>query len=171
MTITELPPPAPGSEILDGGPPIEVRDERLEAGAASIAEGRRSGSIVLNERFLVALAGAFMSAGLVAIVLGWVGASRSILVVKQIPYLISGGLLGVALATIGGLMFFTHWLAAILRENRFQHQELVRVLREERERDRAALAEAIAEVRASAAAEPATTAPKAPARRRPAKEG
>ena len=130
------------AEVLAGGPTLEARDDRLEGGAATLATKRSTGSLILHERFLVAVAGAFMTAGLTAIILGWVGASRSILVVKQIPYLISGGLLGVALATIGGLLFFTHWLAAILRENRFQHQELVRVLQEERD-DRAVEREAL----------------------------
>lgn len=144
MTIAEIP-----GEVLTGGPTVEEREDRLESGAASLEAGGDGGSLVLHPRFLVAVAGGLMSAGLVAIVLGWVGASRAILVQKQIPYLISGGLLGVALATIGALTFFTHWLTVLVRENRQNHQELVRALREERARDREELAEVLRAVGAT----------------------
>jgi len=40
-------------------------------------------------------------AGFVAILLGWKGAARSILVVEQLPYLISGGAGGLALILTG----------------------------------------------------------------------
>ena len=36
----------------------------------------------------------------------------------QVPYLISGGLLGVALATIGAITFFAHWLTVLITEVR-----------------------------------------------------
>jgi hypothetical protein len=65
-----------------------------------------------------------MTTGLSIIVLGWFGAARSTIVEEQIPYLISGGLLGVALATIGALTLFAHWLTVLVRENR--RQEVVR---------------------------------------------
>lgn len=147
MTIAEIP-----GDVLAGGRPVEAREERLESGAAELESGS-SRSLVLHPRFLVAVAGALMSAGLAAIVLGWMGAARSILVQKQIPYLISGGLLGVALATIGALTFFTHWLTVLVRtvkeqdvERRRQHEELVQVLREERAGDHEALITAIREL-------------------------
>jgi hypothetical protein len=40
--------------------------------------------------------------GLVALFLGWYGVSGQSLVAKQLPYLASGGLLGVALVVLGG---------------------------------------------------------------------
>jgi hypothetical protein len=53
-----------------------------------------------------------------------------------VPYLISGGLLGVALTTVGALTFFTHWLTVSIREareheaaRRQDHAELVQALR------------------------------------------
>ena len=61
-----------------------------------------------------------MTTGLSIILLGWFGAARSTIVEEQIPYLISGGLLGVALATIGALTLFAHWLTVLVRENRRQ---------------------------------------------------
>jgi hypothetical protein len=57
------------------------------------------------------------------------------LVEEQVPYLISGGLLGVALATIGALLFFTHWLTVSIKEarsheaaRRQDHEELLEAL-------------------------------------------
>lgn len=40
--------------------------------------------------------------GLLALLLGWYGVSGEALVAKQLPYLASGGLLGVALVVLGG---------------------------------------------------------------------
>ena len=47
-----------------------------------------------------------MGLGFVAVVFGWYGASHSAYLFQEIPYLISGGLLGVALVTGGGFLFF-----------------------------------------------------------------
>src|SRR3546814_5715107 len=79
MTIAENP-----ADLLGGGVPAAEREERLEAGAATLTGRTGAPSILLNERFLVGVAGALTTAGLVAIILGWLGASHSILVVKQI---------------------------------------------------------------------------------------
>jgi hypothetical protein len=77
-----------------------------------------------------------MAAGILVIVLGWNGAANSVLVEEQVPYLISGGLLGLALALIGALTLFTHWLTVGIRDaraheaaRRRDHQELVDAIR------------------------------------------
>ena len=93
-------------------------DQRLADGAAQLADGDSGGSVVGNRQFLLAAAGALMTLGVTAIILGWIGASRSTLVEEQVPYLISGGLLGVALSVIGALTFFSHWFVTGLREAR-----------------------------------------------------
>jgi uncharacterized membrane protein len=98
------------------GPSAEERQERLRAGADKIAAGQRS--ILAHPKFLLALASTLMTFGVTLIVLGWVGAAHSTFVEEQVPYLISGGLLGVALATIGALLVFTHWLTVSIREER-----------------------------------------------------
>jgi hypothetical protein len=51
-------------------------------------------------------------AGLVFICIGWAGISRSTLVTQQIPYLASGGLLGIFLLGVSA----TLWLSADLRD-------------------------------------------------------
>jgi hypothetical protein len=145
MTIADMPVQL-ADDVLAGGVPQDERDVRLDTGAATLAAGGRR-SVLLDGRILIVVAGALMSGGIVAILLGWLGASRSILVSEQVPYLISGGLLGLALATIGALTYFTHWLTVLVRDNRQQHQELVRLLREERSREHEELLEAIRELR------------------------
>ncbi|HVV38192.1 MAG TPA: hypothetical protein VHC63_16410 [Acidimicrobiales bacterium] len=113
---------------------IADRDERLAAGAEELA-ARGDGSIVSQRQFLLVASGALMTLGLTAIVLGWIGASRSTLVEEQVPYLISGGLLGVALSIIGALSFFSHWFVTGIRE--------ARVHEAARQRDHAELVAAI----------------------------
>lgn len=59
-----------------------------------------------------AAAGAAFVAGLVALGLGWLGISDSLYVVEQLPYLISGGLLGLFLLGLGAVL----WISADLRD-------------------------------------------------------
>jgi hypothetical protein len=111
MTTTEPAPTAPGLSADD-------REARLTEGADELAQGRRS--LLANPQLLVWVAACLMTTGLSIILLGWFGAARSTIVEEQIPYLISGGLLGVALATIGALTLFAHWLTVLVREGRRQ---------------------------------------------------
>ena len=118
--------------VLTGGPTSEERDQRLAGGADDLASGRGRRSLLGNDRILLAVAGALMSFGLCAVLLGWYGASRSTLVEEQVPYLISGGLLGVALATVGAITFFAHWLTVSIREARtreaMRHQDHIELM-------------------------------------------
>lgn len=43
----------------------------------------------------------FVGLGLLALLIGWYGVSGSAIVAKQLPYVVSGGLLGVALVVLG----------------------------------------------------------------------
>ena len=118
------------SQILLGDLPADERARRLTAGAAELAELPSRAPLLANPRFLMGLASLLMTSGVLAILLGWLGASRSIRSQEQIPYLISGGLLGVALAIVGALTLFTHWLTVLVRDNRRHHQELLEAVRE-----------------------------------------
>jgi hypothetical protein len=90
---------------------------RLAALGRAVEGVRRRPQIDVRRALLVAGASA-MGLGLVAIVLGWYGAAHSAYVFQEIPYLISGGLLGVALVAGGGLLFFAAWLVRLIEENR-----------------------------------------------------
>jgi hypothetical protein len=50
--------------------------------------------------------------GLLALLLGWLGVTRTVYPAEQIPYIVSGGLLGIVLVGIGTTM----WLSADLRD-------------------------------------------------------
>lgn len=64
--------------------------------------------------------------GLLALQLGWLGASGTEYLAKQIPYVISGGLLGIFLLGVAT----TLWLSADLRDEWRQLKALERAVRE-----------------------------------------
>lgn len=108
MTSTTVSGPA-------GATTAETREERLVT-VLSRASGRLR--LLTTERWLFALGGALAVAGVVAVLVGWVGTSRTVLVSGQIPYVVSGGLLGLGLIFLGGFLYFGHWLAMLVREGR-----------------------------------------------------
>ena len=76
---------------------------------------------------------ALVGAGLLALLLGWIGVSGEALVAKQLPYLISGGLVGIALVFLGGVLLGLGDLAGLSRRIESVEQqvgELHRVLLE-----------------------------------------
>lgn len=54
--------------------------------------------------------------GFVVMVLGWVGAARTAREIEQIPYLISGGLVGLAMVLLGGLLLVSTFWVAVMRK-------------------------------------------------------
>ena len=53
------------------------------------------------------LALAFIALGLLAILFGWNGAAGNIAVAAQLPYIVSGGLIGVSLVIVGAALMIT----------------------------------------------------------------
>ena len=106
MTSTTV--PAPTAAATD-------RDDRL-VNVLGRASGRMR--LLLTERWLFAIGGALAVAGVIAVIVGWVGTSRTVLVAGQIPYVVSGGLLGLGLIFLGGFLYFGHWMALLVREGR-----------------------------------------------------
>lgn len=81
-----------------------------------------------NERWMLIVGGLLMPFGMLAILLGWVGASRTPLQFEQTPYLISGGLLGLAFVFTGGFIYFAYWQTVRIRESREQQRQLVEAI-------------------------------------------
>ena len=110
----------------------------------------------LEERVLMVLGGVLAPLGLVIVVLGWWGASRTGYVFEQLPYLISGGLLGSALVFLGAFMYFAHWMTQLVKEHRAQSAATLAALEGLQERldrlDRSAPAPSSANGVASASA-------------------
>lgn len=120
--------------VLISGASMDDRERRLADGADELAGGRTS--VLGGPNVLLVAAGALLTLGLTAILLAWVGASRSTIIEEQVPYLISGGLLGLALAIVGAMTYFAHWLTVFVREAREHeaaraqdHDELMEALR------------------------------------------
>jgi hypothetical protein len=83
-----------------------------------------------------------MPLGLIGIGLGWYGAAHTPYSFEQVAYLISGGILGLALTVLGGFLFFGSWLARIAHQQRQQTEllagelgRLVEAVLAERERE------------------------------------
>jgi hypothetical protein len=104
-----------------------ARQERLAERVRRLRVAPRLG-ITGNDRWMLVVGGVLLPLGLVLVLLGWYGASRSVLVFEQIPYLISGGLLGVALVVAGGFVYFAYWLTLLVRESRTATSDLQSVL-------------------------------------------
>lgn len=113
-----------------------------------------------RERWLVVGGGTAVSLGFLLVTLGWLGASRTVLVFEQLPYLISGGIFGGCLVIAGGLAYFAFWITQVTAE--------VRRSRETAERSVAAL-ERVEALLTTALAPPAadSAAVEAPVVRRP----
>lgn len=80
------------------------------------------------DRWMLIIGGVLMPLGIVLIILGWVGASRTPLPFEQTPYLISGGILGLALVVAGGFTYFAYWQTLRVRESRQQTEAVTDAL-------------------------------------------
>lgn len=91
---------------------------------------RRSSSPVSVERRIALGGGMLAAAGAVLVLLGWYGASRTSRVYLQIPYLISGGLLGVVLAVAGGSAYLASWMTRLVQDQQVRTDEAASATRE-----------------------------------------
>jgi hypothetical protein len=100
--------------------PIAAREQRL---ADVLSRARRRAGGVSGEQWLFVAGGALVLAGIVLVIIGWVGTSQTVLVAGQIPYVVSGGLLGLGLIFLGAFLYFGYWLALLVRESRARRDE------------------------------------------------
>jgi hypothetical protein len=71
--------------------------------------------------------------GLLVILLGWYGAAHTPYLFEQIPYMISGGLIGLALVTGAGLLYFGAWVARSAAAQQRTAEQTLELLREIRD--------------------------------------
>jgi hypothetical protein len=102
------------------------RDARFADGVRTLRVG--GASLRLDERVLMILGGVVAPLGLVVVLLGWWGAAHTPYVFEQLPYLISGGLLGVGLIFLGAFFYFAHWMTQLVKEHRVQSQAVLEAL-------------------------------------------
>ncbi len=107
------------------------REDLLEQAVAALRVGGVHGP---ETRALVA-GGVLMLAGVALVIAGWWGVSGTLDVGRQMPYLVSGGLAGLALATIGAALYVRYSLARYLR------YWLIRLVHEQRDQSERSLEE------------------------------
>jgi hypothetical protein len=103
--------------------PVPGRLQRLGQ-AVDRARGRGASRDVRKLMQVVGMAG--IGIGFLCIVLGWYGAAHSPYLFEEIPYLISGGLLGLALVIGGGVMVRCAWSLRQVEEDRLNALAIVR---------------------------------------------
>ena len=103
----------------------DPRTQRLVAGLARVRAERAAR---VDHRALAVAAGILVPVGIVLVLIGWRGASRTPNVYEQIPYLISGAELGQTLAIVGALCYFAYWITALVLEHRAQSASLLEAL-------------------------------------------
>lgn len=109
-------PSAPADALEDDRPPRGIASRLPRRRVRDrVAEGPPQARL---SRALMVVGALLLPLGAAVVLLGWYGAAHTPFVFEQIPYLISGGLLGVALAAGGGMLYFGGWLARLADEQR-----------------------------------------------------
>jgi hypothetical protein len=95
------------------------------APAAPAAPSNTTDQRFRNVQLILFTVGAIlMPLGLIAIFLGWYGVAHTKYQYDQLPYVVSGGLLGLALVFLGGFLYFGAWVARLGTEQRESTQRL-----------------------------------------------
>jgi hypothetical protein len=103
--------------------PVPSRLARL----AAVVDKARPGRAGRNVRKMMQTIGMLVIAfGFVCILLGWYGSAHSPYLYEELPYLISGGLLGVALVIAGGVLVRSAWSLRTIEEDRRNALAIVR---------------------------------------------
>lgn len=112
---------APGPAVQPQHPPVAAP----AAPAARPAAAQPADQRFRNLQLILFTAGAIlMPLGLIAIFLGWYGVAHTKYQYDQLPYVVSGGLLGLALVFLGGFLYFGAWLARLGTEQRESARQL-----------------------------------------------
>lgn len=113
-----IPEPAP-PEASPKGWRARLRPRRLRGAAPDL---RNTWQIMAGSLLL--------PLGIAFILLAWSGAAHGRVDQQQIPYLVSGGLGGLAVVMIGCFFYWAHWLYRIYDQADLHHQEAMREQRE-----------------------------------------
>jgi hypothetical protein len=126
--------------------PADAPASARELGQATEGIGWARREIPIG-RVLFLAGGVLVALGVVAILLGWYGTSRTTRLYQQVPYVVSGGLLGLALVVFGGFAYFGYWLTRLVEDGRRSAATLERIeglLRETAAAQQPSVAEVVA---------------------------
>lgn len=73
---------------------------------------------------------ALLPVGLTALLMGWLGVASNGHVFLQLPYVVSGGLLGVGLLFAAGSIYLASWISRTSAVQRRQNDELLRAVQQ-----------------------------------------
>ena len=109
----------------DTATPIEhTSDASLSDRLAAL---RRRTRFVVTDRTLLTVGSILMPLGAILVLLAWYGASHTTRLFEQVPYMISGGLMGIVLVIAGGFCYFGFFLARLLATSREMLDALLRL--------------------------------------------
>jgi len=104
------------------------RRARFRDAVVRLSERAQSAELV---RLLLFPGAVAVVAGFAFMLLGWYGASHTARTIEQIPYLISGGLIGLGLVMLGALLLSSAiWMTMLQRHQSEQDERLERKLDE-----------------------------------------
>ena len=114
--------------------PVDNRDSAARA-ASRRARFRESLRDVASRstsddltRWMLVPASLLVIIGFNFMLFGWIGASRTFRQIEQIPYLISGGLVGLALVFLGGLLLASTFWVMVMKKVQAESEERTRQL-------------------------------------------
>ena len=110
----------------DQAPP-DVQAQAEADLAAGLTRLRRRTSVVATDRWLAVAGGVLMPLGAVLVLLGWYGAAHTTRLFEEVPYLISGGILGLVLVVVGAVLYFGYWLTRLVGTERQVLESLGRI--------------------------------------------
>jgi hypothetical protein len=122
------------SDALEAIPVISDRDEegRGRARVGQLREavgGLRTRAAHRGTDWYLFMAGAVLvPLGILIVLLGWYGAAHTGFLFEQIPYLISGGMLGLSVVLVGSFAYFAYWLTRLYQQQQTQADRTVEVL-------------------------------------------
>lgn len=100
---------------MSSDPGADDAPDRLEEFEAELARLRVRRTSPTTEQRLLLAGVVLMPLGLVLVLIGYLGASGTTELSSQVPYMISGGLLGLAVTVVGAALFLRYSLGRYLR--------------------------------------------------------
>lgn len=106
-------------------PPAPTQGTGSDPFATAVPRTTVRDRLRVPDQAMAAAAAVLLPLGLVLVVLAWWGAARTPFLFEQVPYLISGGLLGLGLVMTGGFVLFGSWIVRTSREQQQLTRELL----------------------------------------------
>ncbi len=95
-----------------------------------IRERLRAEPVDVRRTWQVLAGAVLVAAGPIVMLLGYAGAARTPYIEEQIPYVISGGLVGLGMMTLGGFFFWGHWLYRQYERQEYHQARLLEAIQE-----------------------------------------